>query len=85
VHDGITLEKKGLPTACIVTSQFTLLANAQRTALGLPNYPLIVIKHPLASLKPEEVRERADGAIEEIIKVLTAPAEKLAQEYAPAR
>jgi len=35
----------------------------------------------MGGLRPEEVRERADGAIDEIIYVLTQPRDKLAAEY----
>ncbi len=47
----------------------------------MPGLPLVVIPHPLGGLRPEEVRARADGAIEEVVYVLTQPPEKLAAEY----
>jgi hypothetical protein len=37
-------------------------------ALRMPHLPMVVIPHPLGGLKPEEVEERAKGAVEEILK-----------------
>jgi hypothetical protein len=43
--------------------------------------PIAVIPHPLAGNKPDEVKHKAEAIIEEVIAILTQPAEKLAQEY----
>jgi hypothetical protein len=43
--------------------------------------PIVVIPHPLASNKPDEVRQKAEAIVEEVVAILTQPAEKLAQEY----
>jgi hypothetical protein len=42
---------------------------------------LAVIPHPLAGNKPDEVRTKAEAIADEVIAILTHPAEKLAQEY----
>jgi len=39
----------------------------QAQALGMPFLPIVVISHPLGGLKPEEVKERARKAAEEIL------------------
>ena len=43
--------------------------------------PIAVIPHPLAGNKPDEVKKKAAAIAEEVIAILTQPAEKLAQEY----
>jgi hypothetical protein len=43
--------------------------------------PIAVIPHPLASNKPDEVERKAAAVADEVIAILTQPAEKLAQEY----
>jgi hypothetical protein len=43
--------------------------------------PIVVIPHPLASNKPDEVKQKAEAIADEVIAILTQPAEKLAQEY----
>ena len=70
-----------MPTATICTDEFVSLGRTEAQALGMPGLPLVVIPHPLGGLRPEEVRAKAEGAIDEIVYVLTQPAEKLAAEY----
>jgi hypothetical protein len=43
--------------------------------------PIAVIPHPLAGNKPDEVKKKAAAIADEVIAILTQPAEKLAQEY----
>jgi hypothetical protein len=43
--------------------------------------PIAVIPHPLAGNKPDEVKQKAEAIAEEVIAILTQPADKLAQEY----
>jgi len=43
--------------------------------------PIAVIPHPLAGNKPDEVKKKAAAIAEEVIAILTQPAEKLTQEY----
>ena len=43
--------------------------------------PIVVIPHPLAGNKPDEVQRKAEAIADEVIAILTQPAEKLAQEY----
>jgi len=43
--------------------------------------PIVVIPHPLAGNKPDEVAQKAAAVVEEVLAILTQPADKLAQEY----
>ena len=43
--------------------------------------PIVVLPHPLAGNKPDDVRRKAEVIAVEVIAILTHPAEKLAQEY----
>ena len=43
--------------------------------------PIVVIPHPLAGNKPDAVQEKAVAIVDEILAILTQPAEKLAEEY----
>jgi hypothetical protein len=43
--------------------------------------PIAVIPHPLAGNKPHVVQEKAAAIVDEILAILTQPAEKLAEEY----
>ncbi len=70
-----------MPTATICTDEFVSLGRAEAQALGMPGLPLVVIPHPLGGLRPEEVRARAEAAVDGVVYVLTQPAEKLSAEY----
>ncbi len=63
MHDGISLEALGVPTAVIVTEQFVHEAKVQRVALGMLALVPVVIPHPLSSLTDEEIRQRAAVAL----------------------
>lgn len=43
--------------------------------------PIAVIPHPLAGNKPDEVTQKAAAIVDEVLAILTQPAEKLAAEY----
>ena len=47
----------------------------------MPGLPIVTVPHPMGGLKPEEVRRKAEMAIEEIVHVLTSPREVLDKEY----
>ncbi|MBI4595476.1 MAG: hypothetical protein HY730_03755 [Candidatus Tectomicrobia bacterium] len=47
----------------------------------MPALPIVTIVHPLAGQPPDEVKNKALGAVDEIIHVLTYPPESLAEEY----
>jgi hypothetical protein len=43
--------------------------------------PLVVISHPLADNRPDEVARKAAAIVDEIVSVLTEPAATLASRY----
>lgn len=69
MHDGISLESLGVPTAVIVTSTFLHEARVQREALGMAGIVPVVIEHPLSSISDEEIRGRAAQALAQVIGV----------------
>jgi len=69
MHDGISLESLGVPTAVIVTSTFLHEARVQREALGMAGIVPVVIDHPLSSISDEEIRGRATQALAQAIGV----------------
>jgi hypothetical protein len=71
LHDGIQLEQRGVPTAVICTDQFIGSAKAQAAICGNPEYPFVVVSHPIGSLTMDELRERARTAASQVIEILT--------------
>ena len=53
------------------TEAFTGLAREESRALGMPDLPIAVIRHPLGGLKEEHVHERSQEALEQVVLGLT--------------
>ena len=70
MHDGISFEKKGVPAAVICTEPFITSAAAMSKIGGIPDYPFVVVPHPLGSLNQEELRKVAEKAAEDVVKIL---------------
>jgi hypothetical protein len=71
LHDGIELDRRGVPAAVICTDQFVASAKAQAEICGNPAYPFAVVPHPLGSLTADELRARAAAAVPQVIAILT--------------
>jgi hypothetical protein len=74
LHDGIELDRRGVPAAVICTDQFVASARAQAAICGNPSYPFAVVPHPIGSLTPAELRVRAAAAVPQVIAILTGAA-----------
>lgn len=64
------LTKRGVVTALVCSDLFMRLGTTQRKVLGIPNLPLLEIKHPLGGLSIEKVEDRAESAIPQLIAFL---------------
>ena len=71
MHDGIDMEKRGVPTAAIITHVFLNTAQAMTRMMGVPDYRYVVAQHPLSSLTDEEVKQRAAELADEVEYILT--------------
>lgn len=69
MHDAVSLETRGLPTAVIVTTEFVREAAVQRAALGMNGLAPVVIAHPLSTLTSEEIDGRVAEALSQVKKV----------------
>ena len=81
IHDGVTLEKRGIPTATINSDAFVVLGQMEAVALGLPGLPIVTVPHPMGDVKADEIRARAAAMIPQILAVLTGEAAALESEY----
>ena len=72
MHDGITFERKGVPAAVICTEPFISSADAMAKLGGIPDYPYVVLAHPLGSLDDTRIRERASQAAPDVLRILLA-------------
>ena len=71
MHDGIHLEKAGLPAITICTDIFTETSRAMASMWGAPDYPLIFTQHPISHLTRAQLRERAEAMLEQMVAILT--------------
>ena len=67
----VQLERLGIPTAAVATEPFRDEALEQARLLGMPDYRLVFIPHPVQLLAPDELTAFADRAFEEIVARLT--------------
>ena len=72
MHDAIEMERLGVPAAVICTEPFISSARAMSRIGGMPDYPFVVVPHPLGSLPPEALRERAVQASPTVLRILLA-------------
>ena len=70
MHDGIVFERRGIPAAPIATDQFVNMGRASAEAQGMPDYPFVVIEHPIGRLEDEELRRKAEAALPEVVRLL---------------
>jgi hypothetical protein len=70
VHDGIHLDRAGIPAATICTDHFVGTAQATATVWGVPDYPVIYMPHPLSTLSDDEIQAGAQRLAEQVIRVL---------------
>ena len=58
VRDSVELEKLGVPTAVIITTEFVRETELTRQAVGMKALEPVVISHPVSSITAEEVTQR---------------------------
>lgn len=59
VRDAIALERKGIPSVAIITTEFVRETELTRRAIGMQGLCPVVIDHPVSSITPSEVDSRA--------------------------
>ncbi len=74
VRDGIALERLGVPSAVIITTEFLRETELTRGALGMPGLQPVVITHPVSSITDAEVASRVAQIVTQAQTVWTAPA-----------
>ena len=57
-----------------MTDRFEQSARAVAALNGVPDYPFVVISHPIANDRDEELRAKAETALAGIVSLLTSRA-----------
>ena len=72
MHDTVWFEIQGVPSVSIASSEFEEAADTQATALGMTDAQCVFVAHPIQDATDDEMREKADAVIDEVIGALTA-------------
>ena len=73
VHDAVRLERRGVPTVAVGTEPFIDEALEQARVLGMPDYRMVWVPHPVQLLDRAEVEGLADAVLDAIVSGLTDP------------
>ena len=68
--DGTIFEHEGLQAASIVTAPFVKTADSMARRNGYPAYRYVVMPHPIGNLHPDQVKERAEAIVEDVLLIL---------------
>ena len=71
MHDALAAERRGIPAVAIMTDRFVPTALAVAELNGVPDYPYVVIPHPIANDSSEALRAKMDAVVERIVTLLT--------------
>lgn len=74
MHDGISFEQLGKPALVICTHPFTPTSKATAATLGIRDYAVAFVEHPIGSRSLEEIRERAEDAYRQAVPILLGAA-----------
>jgi hypothetical protein len=70
VHDTTFFEMQGRPSVFVASSTFVDAARVQAEALGLPDVKRVFVPHPIQDATDEEMVEKADAIVDEVIAAL---------------
>ena len=59
-----------MPTAVISTEPFSSSCKAMAASHGIPDYPFVVIPHPINATEVKWLEEWADQALEQVASIL---------------
>ena len=74
MHDLVDYEARGIPSVLVASSEFVHAAQTQAEALGMPDLAAgsVFVTHPIQDATDEEMRMKAQDAIDAIVEALTA-------------
>jgi len=70
VADGVLFERAGIPTVSICSDSFAMSGAAMAQVQGFPGFDFLQVKHPVASLNATQIRERAEQALPDVLRIL---------------
>jgi hypothetical protein len=71
LHDAIAAERLGIPAVGIMTDRFERSAKIVADMNGLPEYPFVMLTHPVANNSDEVLKQKARDSVVRIVELLT--------------
>lgn len=71
MHDSISFEQLGKPGLAVCTTPFEANLSNLARVMGLPDFPFILVDHPIGSRTIDEIRERARQAYAQALAILS--------------
>ncbi len=73
MHDLVDYEMRGIPSVMVASSEFVHAAETQAVALGVPDLAAqsVFVPHPVQGSTDDEMRVKAQQAIDAIVAALT--------------
>ena len=81
VIDAVNLEKAGVPTVALISRSFCPLGQIVARGVGHPGLPIVMLPHPIGDANPDNVSRKGVDAAAECVRLLTAPAPAVADEF----
>ncbi len=72
MHDTVWFEINGIPAVTIASEEFVDAAETQAKALGMTEAERVFVNHPIQDATDEQMREKADAVIDQVIAALVA-------------
>jgi hypothetical protein len=69
--DQLNLEKMGIPTVTVTTTEFHSLARDTALGQGAADLSFVVVPHPMGMTPVPEIEKKAENAFPEVLKALT--------------
>ena len=57
----------------VITRAFDALAKSEKEAFGAPDHPVLVVQHPIGTVKLDDVNKRAEAAFDQLVGILVEP------------
>ena len=70
MHDGISFEQLGKRALVLCTEPFEVTAKNIARIMGLPDYPFLMVQHPIGSCTLPELKARAEIAYKQALPIL---------------
>jgi len=70
LHDGVSFEQFGKRAIVVCTEPFEVTAKNIARLLGLPDYPFVMVEHPIGSRTLDEVKVLAETAYQQSLPIL---------------